>query len=230
MSKRDTDTEIWVEDWFRSLSDSEMLFWFFIKDQCDHAGFWRPNFKEFENITGRRINRWEFLNKVNAGKERVKELPNGRWFITGFISFHNGNVLNLKNHFHKTVYDMFRANLPMEDTTTYGFEVFNLKKEPVSRKKPVISIPERNIIPPTVDMVKRYCEERNNGIDPELFIDYYTGRNWKFKGSGDRMTDWQSTVRTWEKHNRERAQSKKETQTELLNRLEREGKIPRRPA
>ena len=55
MSKRDTDTELWSEDWFLDLSDAEMLFWFYLKDRCDHAGFWRPNFKIFEASTGRRI-------------------------------------------------------------------------------------------------------------------------------------------------------------------------------
>lgn len=229
MSKRDTDTEIWVEDWFRTLSDSEMLFWFYVKDQCDHAGFWRPNFKPFEAITGRRINQVEFLKKINSDKERIKVLENGRWFITGFIVFHNGNVLNLKNHFHQMLYDLFRANLPLEDTTTYGFEVYNLKKPPAPKKK-LTSVPEKNVIPPTLDMIKRYCDERNNGIDPQLFIDHYTSRNWRFKGSVNRMVDWQAAVRTWEKYKKERLPSAKETQTELFTRLEREGKIPGRPA
>lgn len=123
MSKRDTDTEIWSEDWFLELSDSEMLFWFYIKDKCDHAGFWRPNFKMFENSTGRRINQKEFLSKMNTGKERIMVLKNGRWFLTGFISFQYCCKLNLNNRFHKSVFDTYRKNIPLDNSTCYGFEV-----------------------------------------------------------------------------------------------------------
>ena len=205
-----------------------MLFWFYIKDHCDHAGFWRANFRDFELITGRRINQVDFLNKINSGKERVKVLLNGRWFITGFIAFHNGERLNLKNHFHQTVYDMFRANLPGEDTITYGFEVFGAKGE--SHPKKDSDPDERHTIPPSLEMVKCYCEIRKNGIDPQQFIDYYTMRGWKPKGSMRQMTDWQMAVRTWEKYREQRIQSqKKESQQELFTRLECEGRIPKRP-
>ena len=99
------------------------MFWFYIKDRCDHAGFWRPNFKNFEIMTGHRINQKEFLSKVNTESERIKILENGRWWLTGFIKFHFRGVLNLNNHFHKSVYLLFMENINCENTTAYGFEV-----------------------------------------------------------------------------------------------------------
>lgn len=57
--------------------------------------------------------------------------------------------------------------------------------------------PEKNIIPPTLEMVKAYCEERNNGIDAETFIDFYESKGWLI--GKNRMKDWQSAIRTWEK-------------------------------
>lgn len=59
--------------------------------------------------------------------------------------------------------------------------------------------PARNQIPPTVEMVKAYCESRNNGIDAEYFYDFYESKNW-FIGK-NKMKDWQAAVRTWEKNN-----------------------------
>lgn len=71
-------------------------------------------------------------------------------------------------------------------------------------KKPT---PERLIIPPTLEMVEAYCKERNNGIDPEAFIDYYTARGW-YLNKKQRMVDWHAAVGTWERNAKERQASK----------------------
>lgn len=56
-------------------------------------------------------------------------------------------------------------------------------------------------IPPTVDEVRAYCLERNNGIDAEKFIAYYTSNGWKV--GKNPMKNWKAAVVTWEKKNRE---------------------------
>lgn len=62
---------------------------------------------------------------------------------------------------------------------------------------------EKEKIPPTVDEVKAYCTERDNGIDPEYFVDYYAARNWILT-NGKKMQDWKAAVRTWEHRRKER--------------------------
>ncbi|MDR1805528.1 MAG: hypothetical protein LBQ80_01985 [Clostridium sp.] len=52
-------------------------------------------------------------------------------------------------------------------------------------------------IPPTIDEVRAYCQERGNSIDPEGFIAYYAARGWKLN-NGQPMLSWQSCVITWE--------------------------------
>lgn len=56
--------------------------------------------------------------------------------------------------------------------------------------------------PPTVEEVKAYCEERNNGVDPQAFVDFYTAKGWKV--GKDPMKDWQAAVRTWERREPEK--------------------------
>lgn len=53
--------------------------------------------------------------------------------------------------------------------------------------------------PPTVEEVKAYCKERNNGIDPENFVNFYSAKGWKI--GKEKMQDWKAAVRTWEKRN-----------------------------
>lgn len=56
-------------------------------------------------------------------------------------------------------------------------------------------------IPPTLDEVREYCKSRKNGIDAETFIDYYQQQDWRL-ANGNKMKDWQASVRTWEKRNK----------------------------
>jgi len=51
--------------------------------------------------------------------------------------------------------------------------------------------------PPTLQEVTVYCIERQNGITPQDFVDYYAARGWKLN-NGVAMKDWRAAVRTWE--------------------------------
>ena len=55
-------------------------------------------------------------------------------------------------------------------------------------------------VPPTVDQVKEYCDERSNNINAELFVDHYTANGW-YRGK-NKIKDWRGCVRTWEKRNK----------------------------
>ena len=71
----------------------------------------------------------------------------------------------------------------------------DIKKENIKRKK---------FIKPTIEEVKAYCKERNNGVDYERFIDFYESKGWKV--GNNPMKDWKACVRTWEKRNQKQEQ------------------------
>lgn len=54
-------------------------------------------------------------------------------------------------------------------------------------------------VSPTLAEVKAYCEERNNAVNAEKFVDFYTAKGW-YVGK-NRMQDWKAAVRTWENGN-----------------------------
>lgn len=58
---------------------------------------------------------------------------------------------------------------------------------------------ERNIntIPPTLEEVTQYCNERHNNVDPQTFMDFYESKGWMV--GKNKMKDWKACVRTWEK-------------------------------
>ena len=58
--------------------------------------------------------------------------------------------------------------------------------------------PSKRFIPPTLEEVKSYREERQNGIDADKWIDYYISNGWMV--GRNKMKDWKSTVRYWERN------------------------------
>lgn len=55
-------------------------------------------------------------------------------------------------------------------------------------------------VKPNLSEVKTYCKERNNQINPEAFIDFYTSKDWMI--GRNRMKDWKAAIRTWERSNK----------------------------
>lgn len=56
----------------------------------------------------------------------------------------------------------------------------------------------KRFVPPTLSEVAAYCQERQNGIDAQIFIDHYTANGW-MRGK-NKVKDWKACVRTWEKN------------------------------
>ena len=55
-------------------------------------------------------------------------------------------------------------------------------------------------VPPTVEDVRAYCNERKNNVDPQKFIDFYASKGWKVGNTP--MKDWKACVRTWEQRDK----------------------------
>ena len=68
---------------------------------------------------------------------------------------------------------------------------------------------------PSVQEIKDYCLERNNGIDAEQFFDFYESKNW-FVGK-NKMKNWRAAVRTWEKRKQKTTTSKIDQQLDNYN-------------
>ena len=73
--------------------------------------------------------------------------------------------------------------------------------------------------PPSVEEVAAYCKERNNSVDAQTFVDFYTSKGWKV--GNNPMKDWKACVRTWEQRdNTPRAAPVKPTKTVVAQQYE----------
>ena len=68
---------------------------------------------------------------------------------------------------------------------------------------------------PSISDIKQYCMERNNNIDASQFFDYYESNGWKVGKNS--MKDWKAAVRTWERSEYRKPNSKKNSKEDAIN-------------
>jgi hypothetical protein len=61
---------------------------------------------------------------------------------------------------------------------------------------------------PTLEQVKKYCDGRQNWIDPEAFIAHYDAVWWVYGRNKVPVKDWMACVRTWEQKRKEEQKAK----------------------
>lgn len=95
-----------------------------------------------------------------------------------------------------TVYDRIPANTTAYET--YQTQTINTN----TNENQTVTVKRKSrFVSPTVEEVTAYCQERQNKIDPEQFVDYYSARGWEVK-PGQKMKDWRASIRVWEKNGR----------------------------
>lgn len=106
------------------------------------------------------------------------------------------------------IYEADEQNLPQS----------NIKNNIENKEK------RKRFTPPTVDEVREYCLERNNGIDPEAFTAFYASKGWKVGNS--QMKDWKQAIITWEKREqREHPQQQKPKKREYREIRDENGEV-----
>jgi hypothetical protein len=182
------------------LSSSEKLFYAEITAMSNERGYcWATNsyFAELFDVSKNTITRWVASLK---SKNHVKVSLN---FEDKKMTYRKIYPLNknvdtplqkCSGGTHKNV------DTPLYKNVDHNSTSINTTSNNKSRAK--------RFSPPSLDEVKQYCEERNNEIDPEYFIDFYTSKNWMI--GKNKMKDWKAAVRTWEKKEKSFAKKEKE--------------------
>ena len=71
--------------------------------------------------------------------------------------------------------------------------VNDIKKEKEKKKN-------RSFEKPSLQAVADYCQERQNNVDAQTFVDFYEAKGWMI--GKEKMKDWKAAVRTWERRDR----------------------------
>lgn len=85
------------------------------------------------------------------------------------------------------------------DAVTKNNESKSIDKDiDIEKEKDIEKKPQKRFVPPTLDEVKAYCQERGNNVDAKAFFDYYDTGNWK-DAKGKPVRNWKQKVITWER-------------------------------
>ena len=91
-----------------------------------------------------------------------------------------------------------KGGRPKKPTITQKTQVVISKPKKADSDNDSDSDNNKNIFKqPTIEQVKAYCLERNKGVDPERWFDFYVSKGWLVGKT--KMKDWKASVRTWEK-------------------------------
>ena len=232
----------------KSVIDSDMLLdmplsaqalYFHLSMRADDDGFVN-NPKKIQRMVGASDDDCKIL----VAKKFIIPFESGivvirHWKIHNYIQ---------KDRYKETVYLDEKAQISTDRTGAYVSEPCPTCIQPVSKVETQVSIGQVSIgkksidkdsrgetaenpppapassgkkkfIPPTLDEVAAYCNERHNHISPSAFIDYYEARGWKY-GTGKPMVNWKAAVRTWEQKEKGRTHTQGEQQkkaTEEVN-------------
>jgi hypothetical protein len=94
-----------------------------------------------------------------------------------------------------------KTGIPLvyQPDTVYGETQVRLGKDSLDQDS--IDNRAKKFVPPTLQEVMDYCNERKNNIDPQRFIDFYISKGWMV--GKNKMKDWQAAIRTWEQKSNE---------------------------
>lgn len=111
---------------------------------------------------------------------------------SGFIEIELNEIKDLEDGSLSCLQDASKALQTVEQSACLEREERERRVEESRGEK------SKKFIPPSVEQVRDYCQERNNDVDPEVFVNHYKTGGW-VRGK-TKIKDWKACVITWEKN------------------------------
>lgn len=106
MAKRFTDTELWDKEWFMNLSCKYKCLVKLVRDKCDIAGIWSPNWVIASAYIGEPVTEKDLLS-IDGGRQ-FKKSKEGKIICVDFIKFQYGK-LSEKSPVHRRVIELLNS-------------------------------------------------------------------------------------------------------------------------
>ena len=153
--KRYTDSEKWLDPWFRKLTPTGKVFWLFLLDKCDIAGVWERDDDFFQFVSGSSVLVDAHLEELG---DRVTILDDSRILVPKFVKFQQGGELTESKPFHRGIFKILDKHdleqnedgmimalngKPMaSECHSYGIGMSTSKRKRKRNNKEKVEIPE----------------------------------------------------------------------------------------
>jgi len=209
MTIRFTLAEKWQDLWFRKLNPAEKLLFLYICDNCNIAGIWEIDIEQAAFSTGVHIEKIKGAYKGLArGYETLDE--NYIW-VKNFLKHQRNLPLNPNNAAHATIVNLLLPYKGCSDNILQLLSTDDIKgltrglQSPLSisigkGKGKSVSKGKKVFIPPALEELQKYINEKDYQVDAKKFLEWYTEAGWKDR-DGKPVKNWKLKVISWSGRN-----------------------------
>lgn len=209
--KRFTDSNKWLDPWFRCLSSQAKMLWLYILDHCDNIGIVEIYPQLVSNDCGIKCN----ADTVAELGDRVQHISGNKYLIGKFISFQYGK-LSPSCRPHEKILDAIESNGLIQVGRSYVYPVSQKdkgintlsiksidtlqeqeeekdKEKEQDKDKHTLSVSKAKA---TREELDQFCRE--NGLyprDSEYLWALWEGNGWI--NNKTKIKNWRMTVRSW---------------------------------
>ena len=211
------DNMLFEQEWFSELPLRLRFLYIYLLTKCTKTGIFEINLRKFsyDINDGLPVTRDDIFKSFG---NRVMPLGESKGIFVDYISFNwvrDKPLDPTKNPLHRgLMQELAKYGLTFSDVNEMSNKKFKWIGDVNDCSDDVVdhSVPcgagqisdndepaKRTVrfVPPTVEEVRAYCSERNNGIDAEAFVAFYESKGWMI--GKNKMKSWKSAVITWEK-------------------------------
>jgi hypothetical protein len=195
MAKRFTDNSKWKKLWIRRLEPKYKLFWFYLLDNCDHAGIYDADIESASFHIGLDYSEEEILQTFDR---KIKIIKKDKWFIPKFVEYQYGE-LNENNRAHLSVikilkkYNLLDANNTLV-STLQGSKLKDKDKVKIKVKDKAKSYGDKKAelvaILVHLDDLQSDFPTVNVKLEYEKFVDYLESNGKKYKNYIAAFRNW----------------------------------------
>lgn len=216
------DKTITNSDDFIDMPDSAQNLYFHLSMNADDDGFVN-NWKNIMRMTGHK----EDDMKILIAKQYVIPFDSGvivirHWRINNYLRADRYTETKFKAEMQQLQLD---ENLVYQVSTSgipdgiHRLDKIRLDKNRLDK----ISIDKSNgtkkFVPPTLEEVTQYVNDKKLSVDPKQFYDYFTEGNW-VDAKGNKVKNWKQKLLTWNKYQPKNVSTPKGKSTKFMDVLE----------
>lgn len=177
---------------------------------AEHDVAW-PSMERISNETGlTKMTARKWLDYLHEQKWLIKRKNAREMHTLGGVQLQNEYLVNIPEDVLRGVNDLLPSPKGGITAIPRGDNCYPKGGKQLSPNNNIITNNnnrEGRFAPPSVKEVSEYCQERQNRIDPETFVDFYTSNGW-MRGK-TKIKDWKACIRTWEKRDGNKQQAPK---------------------
>lgn len=190
MAKRFTESGKWKKKWIRQLDPKYKLFWFYLLDNCDHAGVFDADIESASFHIGLEYTEKEVLEVFNR---KIVPFKTDKWFIPKFVEYQYGE-LNENNRAHLSVINILNKYNLLDPNKTL---IRPLKGDKEQAKVQVKVKDKSKGKSSQLESIKNNLEELqsefptvNVKIEYDKFVDYLAANGKTYKNYNAGFKNW----------------------------------------